>query len=508
LAQALAPTATYGLVGRIGQYPRACMAAGLLLLALLLRSAWFGDPLAGYDEQFYLLVGERMLRGALPYVDLWDRKPLGLFLIYAGIRLTGGDPVLHYQLAAAASVAATGFVIALHVRRHYPDPTAFACGALYVLWTGVMGGEDAQSPLFYNLPVAIAAYLVLEAVSSIDRRSGIARATIAMALCGLALTIKTTVVFEACLFGLTLVAARLRACGLSRTIAPALIWLALGILPFAAIGLFYAHIGEFDAFWFANARSAGLRTDGWHPRNLWGLLQTLAALAPLLFLAFAATRDDRPTWERRFNIRWIVAAAMGFLAVGYFFHHYALPLLVPLTIAAAPFLLHARHRTLALALFVIFPATQQLVLHRLLVRPDRADAAALAAAIPPQVTRECMLIYGGPPILFHLTDACVVSRFIFPDHLFSAAEAPALGTDQAKLVADALARRPAAIVRDWPWTGPRRSRRSDALVAAALAQGYHLRATCGWRQYETGRTTLQIWQRSDLPVPAGRPDRC
>lgn len=508
MAQALALSAPYRLPDRLGRYPRATIAAGLLVLALVLRSAWFGDALAGYDEQFYLLVGERMLHGALPYVDLWDRKPLGLFLIYAGIRLTGGDPVLHYQLVAAASVAATGYVIALHVRRHHPDVTAFACGALYVLWTGVMGGENAQSPLFYNLPVAVAALLVLEAIPSIASRRGLARATIAMALCGLALTIKTTVVFESCLFGLTLMAARFRACGLSRTISPALIWVALGILPFAAIGLFYARAGAFDAFWFANARSAGLRTDGWHPRNLWSLLQTLAAVAPLLLLAFAAPRDDRPAWERRFNFGWILAAAMGFVAVGYFFHHYALPLLVPLTIAAASFLLHARHRVLALALFVTFPAAQQLVGHRLLVRPDRADAAALAAALPTEVHRECLLIYGGPPILYHLADACAVSRFIFPGHLYSLAEAPALGTDQTQIVADALARRPAAIVLDSPHSEPRHNPRSDALVAAALARGYRLRATCGWRQYESGRTTLQIWQRSDLPPPAGSPDRC
>ena len=65
----------------------------------------FGNPVIGSDEgdeQFYLLVGDRMLHGLLPYVDVWDRKPVGLFLVYAAIRLLGGEGIWQYQLAATA----------------------------------------------------------------------------------------------------------------------------------------------------------------------------------------------------------------------------------------------------------------------------------------------------------------------------------------------------------------------------------------------------------------------
>ncbi len=48
---------------------------GFLAVALLIRGPTFGYPLLHIDEQFYLLVGDRMLHGALPYVDIWDRKP-------------------------------------------------------------------------------------------------------------------------------------------------------------------------------------------------------------------------------------------------------------------------------------------------------------------------------------------------------------------------------------------------------------------------------------------------
>src|ERR1044072_6180521 len=77
--------------------------AGLLACAFLLRSALFGDPFAGYDEQFYLLTGSRMLHGAIPYVDIWDRKPIGPFLTHAFAASFGGNGVLAYQLLAPGS---------------------------------------------------------------------------------------------------------------------------------------------------------------------------------------------------------------------------------------------------------------------------------------------------------------------------------------------------------------------------------------------------------------------
>ncbi len=71
----------------------------LLLVALATRGALFGSPLIHSDEGFYLLVGDRMVQGAWPFVDIFDRKPVGLFLIFAAIRAVGGDGILLYQLA-------------------------------------------------------------------------------------------------------------------------------------------------------------------------------------------------------------------------------------------------------------------------------------------------------------------------------------------------------------------------------------------------------------------------
>ena len=69
--------------------PAWAIALALTALTFAVRAPTFGNPFLGFDEQFYLLVGDRMLHGALPYVDIFDRKPIGLFLLYAATRALG-----------------------------------------------------------------------------------------------------------------------------------------------------------------------------------------------------------------------------------------------------------------------------------------------------------------------------------------------------------------------------------------------------------------------------------
>ena len=57
--------------------------AVFVVVALVTRAIWFGDPVADFDEQIYSLIGWRMTYGELPFVEVWDRKPFGLFAIFA-----------------------------------------------------------------------------------------------------------------------------------------------------------------------------------------------------------------------------------------------------------------------------------------------------------------------------------------------------------------------------------------------------------------------------------------
>ena len=76
------------------------------------------NPLVDMDDQFYWLVGRSWWAGAWPIVDIWDRKPVGLFLLYTAI--AGIDrSILAVQIASLLFAAGTAILIrtaALHSR--------------------------------------------------------------------------------------------------------------------------------------------------------------------------------------------------------------------------------------------------------------------------------------------------------------------------------------------------------------------------------------------------------
>jgi hypothetical protein len=132
------------------------------------------------DQAVYILVGEGMLRGQLPYVDLWDHKPPGVYALAAIASLAPGDtwPALWFLSVAATAGAGvvvarikdvqTGLllVIASAVVVSPGMPEAFALlpavGALAAvladrpLLGGVLAGVTLTiSPQYLALPVAL-----------------------------------------------------------------------------------------------------------------------------------------------------------------------------------------------------------------------------------------------------------------------------------------------------------------------------------------------------------------
>ncbi len=120
----------------------------MLLAAAVLRCWWWGDPVVQIDEQFYLAVGDRMLHGAVPFVDIWDRKPVGLFLAYAAVRLLGGDGIVQYQLVATGLAAAAAWLVVRAARLHAGEAAARIAGLVALLWMLVFVGAGGPGPIF------------------------------------------------------------------------------------------------------------------------------------------------------------------------------------------------------------------------------------------------------------------------------------------------------------------------------------------------------------------------
>lgn len=452
----------------------------VLTIAVLFRAATFGDPFLDFDEQLYLVVGDRMLHGQLPYIDMWDRKPLGLFLFFAAIRWLGGEGVVQYQVAAALCAGGTACLIHAMARRLAGDFGALVVAVAYLFVLTPLHGAGGQSPVLYNLLTAGAAWLTLQSNDIANRRSVIRLALGAMALMGMAIQFKYTPFVEGAFFGCYFLY-RFHRIGMSLThiIAVAAGMVVVALLPTLAVVLFYWSIGHLDAFVQANILSIFERDPFPPETRLAQRLMVSIIGGPLVLVALVA---GRRCWSRRHDfadgdaamlIGWCVAAAIGFAMLGDFYDFYFITLALPLATLAAAVVKLRPAGVAAAALLMVWP----LMLARpawAVTRSHRDAAERLTAAIAPHVRDRCLYVNDGPTVLYMLTGACVPTRYLYPDHLTNPTEAPALGVDPVVETRRILATRPGAIVTaDVPLI-PRVNRATHALVQQALARDYRL----------------------------------
>ncbi|MEG3088800.1 ArnT family glycosyltransferase [Sphingomonas sp. PB4P5] len=469
-----------------------------MICAFALRGWQFGNPAIQIDEQFYLVTAERMLHGAVPFVDIWDRKPVGIFLLYAAIRMFGGEGIVQYQIAATLFAGLTAFLIATMALRFANARGAALAGCAYLAWLLVFEGSGGQTPVFYNAFVAGAAWLVLHATApEMARPKLLALGGAAMLLVGIALQIKYSVVFEGLFFGCALLWRWPRdAAGVRTVPLAAAVWIGCALLPTLATWSWYAAHGYNEAFVYANFLSIFDRA-GWSIGTLVERLAKIAGLAfPLILCAWLeavtvrADDGDQARRTRRFALAWLGAAVGGVLVFGTYFEHYFLPVLVPLSLVCAAMLgdrtagiavsVGGRVRLMPFAAFVAVTAGVCFALavpKQLKSRGTRADITALAEAID-RVRTGCMLVFDGEPILYHLTDACMVTSRIFPNHLNDATEAGATGIDiQAELHRILTVERP------------------DIIVASDRPDSHYNKATLRQLRIAIGRDYRQVYHR-------------
>ena len=487
---------------------------GLLALvaaAFLIRSRDFGNPLIDSDEHFYLLAGDRLLHGTLPYVDLWDRKPVGLFLLYGAIRLLGGDGIIQYQLVATGFVAATALTIAAIARRIAPPGAALMAGILYIPALAMCGGEGGQAPIFFNLAVALAAWLTIGATAG-DSRTIRRRGVGAMLLLGVAMQIKYSVLAEGIYIGLVLSWLCWRADPRwSRVLATMALWCGLALLPTLAALAWYAALGQADTFLYANFLSIFQR--GAYDQAAFALYKAAIHLLPLgvpVILSEGPLRRYGAAWRNRpegiqahrFVAGWASVAVLSFLAFGSYIDHYALPLFVPLAVLAAP--MFAIRRFWSGALIGFASAFSMLVHYRAdadvreSYRGDARSAAAITRLIATHRGTGCIYVFDTDPIYYHLTGSCLPTRWAFPYHLSLTREGPALGVDPGSEIRRILDRRPPVIV-DKETHDRQIDPAMRAIVERRLARDYRLVGRFP-REVETDR----VWVlRTSPAVRAG-----
>lgn len=452
----------------------------LFALALLVRAVTFGNPILHVDEEFYFATAHAIAHGAIPYVDVWDRKPVGLFLLYvpaAALGLPLG--IWAYQALALACVTATATLIARLADRMGWAKGALPAGIAYLLWLDLLEGEGGQTPVFYNLlMVGAASLLAPRPDDGAHATRRFVQGGAALALVGLALQIKYTVLFEGLFFGLAWMWREVR---LGRGWGPTAL-LAIPIAGAAALptlgawGWFWAH-GYGDAFVYANFVSIGARGGDPLSRELGNLALMTLIVSPLAAMAILGVRTpaDDSTWTlRRWLIGWTIVTTLGVVVFRGYFDHYALPLLVPMGVCAAGFVAaHRRAAQIGVPLLLVVLLTSQIVL---LVKREQRGTPAEFATVVRAIGHGpgCLYVFSGSPMLYGAVERCAVTRYRFPRHIGQARERGAIGTDQHTELERIMALRPAVVVVGPTYSGERADLR--ALLERFVAAHYRQRA--------------------------------
>lgn len=465
----------------------------LLVVAVAARAVTFGNPILHADEEFYFTAARAMLDGALPYVEVWDRKPVGLFLIYAPAAALGYPAAIWaYQAAALASLVVTAILAARLAARAGWERGALAAGIAVILWPNLIEGQGGQAPIFYNLLMIAAASLIVRGEDEASARRRFAGGLAAMALVGLALQVKYSVVFEGLFFGLWLLWRERRAgSGIGRLARVAVPLAGMALLPTVAAWTVYASMGRGRAWLFANFLSILDRNpDPWLAQAA-NLAAIVLLLSPLLAAAVLGWRDRGGSRAAAFLFAWALAAGGGLLVFGSYFEHYALPLVPPLAICAAPFL-DAHRRFVVWMLALAFVGGQVVLLAKRAARGTPGEIAAIARTIGRGPG--CLHVYSGSTMLYPMTGRCAVTRWIYPSHLSRTRERGATGVVQEAEIERILARRPEWVVMRKPYRGERPEIRAR-MLAGVRRGGYQQVAVL-----PLGNELYTLWRLAPPPA--------
>lgn len=461
--------------------------AGLLALVLLVRLPSFLPAAIDWDESLFALIARAMLEGHLPYVAVYDTKPLGPFIEIAASMAIFGRSLFAVRAAGLLSVLASTLLLrALARAAGLSRAAAFAAAGLYAAFSVTLGGTATDTEILLA-PFTIAAALVAARAQACTDPAGRLRAAAGMGLLvGLATWMKYVPALPgSALFAMLLLAWAWRQPRPRTVLGPGLAFVAAAALPTLASGLAYLLAGQWQAFWFCNfGMMAGYaRLPGLSP--YYSLVRYVDLTFPLLLLAaLGVARRRRQTLPPLATLLWFAAELAAAAAPRKFWMHYFLMTLPPLCLLAAMAIDRApgRHGLSRMALVVGLAAGLWVVGLQGWKQveagpgPERRAAALIRQAQP---TGASLWVVNADPMLYLLSGAAVPTRFPFPPDLLGH-EAALIPADPDGELSRIMAAAPEIVVTDpggWTYLDHARRARIEAFIAghyrlaARLAQG-------------------------------------
>jgi hypothetical protein len=431
-------------------------ALGLVALALLLRAPALLYSVINFDESLYLLIGDGLAHGTLPYTGVCDRKPFGLFALFALFAAAPFDAILASRIGASVAVGLTACLLRRAAGLLFGDKDRLigpAAGLAYVAYSLADGGMASNAEVFVNLLAVLGLLITLRAVrgaAAAADRPRLGPMAAAGLVLGVGVQVKQTILFDmlAFLAGFHLLTAPPRATRAElaahvRATLPGLAALgAAAAVPTLLVVALYAAAGHWDDWALANiGAQRGFVDDPAQRIEYDAAFRAVAEQAPLWIGTLAAgllwRRLTRDVLERRavaFLFVWAGAVLLLQLFLRIAADHYFLQFLPPFCLlnglllgrglmahVAEP---RARAGLLAaVATLVLFGTSKNQLVHTAYVLRDRhvrgeawaADTPRRVAADLKAMMRPGDTVYqvGFHPLVYHLTGAQPPTRFAF-----------------------------------------------------------------------------------------------
>lgn len=479
--------------------------AVLCAAAILFRLTSFVPAVVDTDEGLYMVQAREWLRGGWPLVAAWDMHPIGAPALFALAFLLFGISVEAVRLLGVICVAATACGLYAAARAvGAPRRIGTGAGVIYCANSVLLGGLCTNTEIliapFVTGAVAIGLRATARAMGPTPEAPGWGAVVGMGALIGPALVVKQVVVPEGCFaFALLVLPALMRGVlPWRRLLAMAATYAALCVGPFVLAGVAYWAQGWLDQYLdgslLAPFRYSLERIPA--PEAARRILAAGLLLGSPFVAAAVAMLAWRPRWLAEpiplltgVTVLWFAVASAAIAGPGFYFAHYFLLWLPPLSLLAAVgawwVALVVARRGAARATFcgvVAVIAAQAWLIEAYarvergpgLMHPDpvREVAAAVAGAAGPSGDA---FIANYHPSVYVIAGVRVATRFPFPAHLTGVFEDLSDTSTEAELVR-VLASRPRVIVVDRGWVHTMRPAAAEK-VMAAVAEGYELYAT-------------------------------
>ncbi|QCE35067.1 hypothetical protein FAI40_06805 [Acetobacteraceae bacterium] len=472
--------------------PYAAVIAPLLLLlwAFSFRYLSFGDPLLHDDTNWYLYVGGQMLHGHFPYVDIWDRKPFGHFLLYAPFTFFGAYRYWVFYITITLIAWLSSCLIYKIGRELTTKLGAFVGALFYCPLFNQYDGYAGREAIFFNLIILIAFGLVLLRFERLQTNYTLLKKTAfeAMILFGICIEIKPTVVVDGIFLGCFF----LYLCwqhqkSLTDILSNGVLWISLALFPTTLIALIYALEGYWQEWYFANVISCFKQQKAYciHAYYNWLFVFLTAFISfALAWIQAYLTKDTKRQKLLSFIALWGLFSALfvTFEAAERRFVLAFLPILALMCAAVWQVKFLGRIPLCVVLLYVAYRGE-----HVIQWRASSPEKIAIYETQKRLILNHpgCLFIYNGAEIqdITPETANCHLTRYPHPNHLGQPLEQGALGLkDENAEIAAILAKKPTWISVGYPLLKlnkniPENLRLQYQMVLAELQQHYHLALT-------------------------------